>query len=94
LIQNTKATPTSTSTPIANSDLNRRISLSHRTPPGSFLFGYQLSVLYVISPVDLLPEAVLGVVGLIDDFAVIMFILVVVAGLYEAMVLARARREE
>mmetsp|Transcript_108709 Transcript_108709/g.316283 ORF Transcript_108709/g.316283 Transcript_108709/m.316283 type:complete len:269 (+) Transcript_108709:226-1032(+) len=53
-----------------------------------------LSVLYVISPVDLLPEAVLGVVGLIDDFVVIMFILVVVAGLYEAMVLARARREE
>ena len=31
-----------------------------------------MSILYVISPVDLLPEAVLGVVGLIDDFAVIM----------------------
>jgi len=32
-----------------------------------------IMVLYVISPVDLLPEAVLGPIGLIDDLAVIIF---------------------
>lgn len=53
-----------------------------------------MSILYVISPIDLMPEAVLGVVGLVDDFAVILFILVVIAGLYEAVVLARARATE
>lgn len=30
-------------------------------------------ILYVISPIDLLPEAVLGPIGLIDDLFVILF---------------------
>ncbi len=29
--------------------------------------------LYVVSPIDLLPEAVLGPIGLIDDLAVVVF---------------------
>lgn len=30
-------------------------------------------ILYVLSPIDLLPEAVLGPIGLIDDLFVILF---------------------
>lgn len=32
-----------------------------------------IMVIYVISPIDLLPEAVLGPIGLIDDALVILF---------------------
>ena len=54
-------------------------------------FSLLLGILYVLSPVDFIPEAVLGVVGLLDDLAVLLFVLVLVAGLYRAMVMARAR---
>lgn len=50
-----------------------------------------VSILYVISPIDLLPEAALGFAGLVDDLAVVLFIMLTVAGLYRAVVLARAR---
>lgn len=35
------------------------------------LLGAILSVVYLVSPVDLLPEAVMGPIGLIDDAAVL-----------------------
>ena len=39
------------------------------------LLGAILSVLYLISPVDLIPEAVFGPLGLIDDAAIIPILL-------------------
>ena len=37
---------------------------------GVFILKLIATVLYVISPVDVLPEAVLGPIGLVDDFGV------------------------
>ena len=31
-----------------------------------------LSILYIISPIDILPEAILGPIGLIDDLVVLL----------------------
>ena len=33
------------------------------------------SIIYLISPVDLMPEVVLGPIGLLDDIAVLIFII-------------------
>ncbi|MBS7334391.1 YkvA family protein [Faecalibacter bovis] len=38
----------------------------------NLIFGF-LSVLYIVSPIDILPEALLGPFGLIDDFGILMF---------------------
>ena len=37
-----------------------------------FVFG---GLIYLISPLDLLPEAVFGIVGFIDDAAVVLIVL-------------------
>ena len=37
------------------------------------------SLAYILSPIDLLPEAVLGVFGLIDDFAVLVIAVIIMA---------------
>ncbi|KAL4489195.1 hypothetical protein ABPG72_006259 [Tetrahymena utriculariae] len=39
------------------------------------------SLIYIISPIDLLPESFLGPIGLVDDFAVIGIALVIVANI-------------
>ena len=44
----------------------------------------------MLSPVDLIPEAVFGVLGLIDDFVFFLFFCVVTAGCYRAMLVRRA----
>lgn len=36
-------------------------------------------VLYILSPIDLLPEAVLGIFGLIDDVIALLIFLVVLS---------------
>ena len=47
------------------------------------------AVLYVLSPFDLIPEAVFGLVGIIDDLFVVGVLLVVLGVCYRAVLLAR-----
>ncbi len=42
----------------------------------SNLLKFILAVLYVISPIDLVPEMFFGPIGLIDDFAVLIALIV------------------
>ena len=51
-----------------------------------------LFVLYIVSPIDLLPEAVLGAIGLVDDLLVVVLLLVVLAGVYRATLHAQGQR--
>mmetsp|Transcript_11865 Transcript_11865/g.13410 ORF Transcript_11865/g.13410 Transcript_11865/m.13410 type:complete len:107 (+) Transcript_11865:284-604(+) len=46
---------------------NFRNLINNKTEIIYFVF----SLLYLISPIDLLPEAILGVIGLLDDAAII-----------------------
>ncbi len=44
------------------------------------LIGMMLTAfIYIVSPFDLIPEVVFGAVGLIDDFVILIFVLVAVA---------------
>ena len=38
----------------------------------NIIIGF-LAILYIVSPIDLIPEALLGPFGLIDDFGILMF---------------------
>ncbi|XP_078488684.1 E3 ubiquitin-protein ligase RNF170 [Ciona intestinalis] len=46
-------------------------------------------LLYVLSPLDILPEAVLGVIGFIDDFFIFLLVLVYVTIIYRQIVAER-----
>lgn len=48
-----------------------------------------LSVAYVLSPIDLIPEAILGVVGLLDDLLIVLFGFLHVAALYRSVLYTR-----
>lgn len=50
------------------------IALRHPATPGWFKAGVALALLYLISPVDLLPD-VLPVVGVVDDLIVVPLVL-------------------
>ena len=43
--------------------------------PSKYRFALLSAVLYVLSPLDLVPEAVLGVMGLIDDAGILILLL-------------------
>ena len=45
---------------------------------------------YLISPLDLMPEAFFGLVGLIDDFIVLAVLSIMVAGVFRNVMLQRA----
>eukprot|EP00052_Salpingoeca_macrocollata_P032197 m.324480 g.324480 ORF g.324480 m.324480 type:complete len:216 (+) comp33501_c0_seq1:51-698(+) len=47
------------------------------------------AVLYTLLPVDLLPEAILGVLGLLDDLIIVLAALLYVGSLYRSFVLQR-----
>jgi RING finger protein 170 len=57
-----------------------------------FMWFMLLTVLYLLSPIDLIPEAVFGVVGLVDDAIVFCMALVICASAYRQLALARAAR--
>ncbi|RLZ08662.1 YkvA family protein [Faecalibacter macacae] len=38
----------------------------------NLVFGF-LAVVYIVSPIDIIPEALFGPFGLIDDFGILMF---------------------
>lgn len=51
-----------------------------------------LGALYVISPLDLVPEAVFGLLGLVDDLMVVCIAITVAAGIYRTLLLQREQR--
>jgi len=62
-------------------DPQRAIPLVHRT---RILFFLVLLAVYVFSPLDVIPEGVLGLVGLLDDLLVIIMVLFYLAMLYRS----------
>ncbi len=58
------------------------------------IFGIILCCLYIISPVDLLPEVLLGPLGVIDDAGVLGFMLFLVKQLWVLRSDTRAKKEE
>ncbi|KAK9949939.1 hypothetical protein M0R45_005447 [Rubus argutus] len=48
-----------------------------------------LSAAYVLSPVDFFPEAIFGVVGLLDDFLVVLIVLLYSATIYRSVLYQR-----
>ncbi|KAK6115503.1 hypothetical protein DH2020_007772 [Rehmannia glutinosa] len=54
------------------------------------LFGRMIvSAIYVISPVDIIPEGLLGIIGFLDDLIIIFICFLYVAALYRAVLLSR-----
>ncbi|ONK72999.1 uncharacterized protein A4U43_C04F25980 [Asparagus officinalis] len=53
------------------------------------IFAMVLSGVYVLSPVDILPERVLGLVGLLDDFLVLLIVFLHLAAIYRSLLLHR-----
>lgn len=50
-----------------------------------FMLAFAVFV-YVISPIDFIPEGIFGIFGLVDDFLVIVYMLVYGAGVYRTYV--------
>ncbi|CAA2944438.1 E3 ubiquitin-protein ligase RNF170-like [Olea europaea var. sylvestris] len=48
-----------------------------------------LSATYVLSPVDIVPEALLGIIGLLDDFIIVLICFLHVAALYRSVLVLR-----
>ncbi|KAJ4701220.1 E3 ubiquitin-protein ligase [Melia azedarach] len=48
-----------------------------------------LSAVYIFSPIDIIPEAVLGVVGLLDDLLIVLICLLHVGALYRSVLYYR-----
>jgi len=57
------------------------------------IFGIILCCLYIISPVDLVPEVLLGPLGIIDDAGVLGFMLFLVRQLWVLRSDTRAKKE-
>ena len=57
------------------------------------IFGIILCFLYIISPVDLMPEVLLGPLGIIDDAGVLGFMLFLVKQLWALRSGARVKKE-
>ncbi|PKA58364.1 hypothetical protein AXF42_Ash013870 [Apostasia shenzhenica] len=53
------------------------------------IFAMLLSGLYVLSPVDILPEGVLGLVGLLDDLLILLIVFLHLAAIYRSLLVYR-----
>ncbi|KAJ0976913.1 hypothetical protein J5N97_012387 [Dioscorea zingiberensis] len=53
------------------------------------IFAMLLSVIYVLSPVDIVPEGVFGFIGLVDDFLILLIVFLHVAAIYRSVLLYR-----
>ncbi|XP_075519034.1 uncharacterized protein LOC142552973 [Primulina tabacum] len=47
------------------------------------------SAIYVLSPVDIIPEGLLGIIGFLDDLIIVLMCFLHVAALYRAVLLSR-----
>jgi RING finger protein 170 len=77
--------------------LIRRFVLELASPRGirllfqvRFLLLFVGPIVYVLSPFDLLPEAVFGLIGLLDDMVILVVCGVIFASFYRAFSLRRA----
>ncbi|XP_010534093.1 PREDICTED: E3 ubiquitin-protein ligase RNF170 [Tarenaya hassleriana] len=52
-------------------------------------FAMILSAIYIISPVDVIPEGILGIVGLLDDLLIVLLCFLHVAALYRSVLYFR-----
>ena len=50
-------------------------------------------IVYVISPLDIIPESIFGLFGIVDDVIVVIFLLCLVGNLYRAFLVDRAYRD-
>ena len=57
------------------------------------LVCFAVAVLYLASPLDIIPEAVFGFLGLLDDVFVLVLIAVYVTIIYRRFVVVRAAQE-
>ncbi|CAK9162683.1 unnamed protein product [Ilex paraguariensis] len=48
-----------------------------------------LSAIYVLSPVDIIPEGLFGIIGLLDDLIIVLICFLHVATLYRSVLLFR-----
>ncbi|KAG6524563.1 hypothetical protein ZIOFF_014477 [Zingiber officinale] len=48
-----------------------------------------MSAIYVLSPVDIIPEGIFGLVGLLDDLIILLIVLLHVATIYRSVLLYR-----
>lgn len=53
------------------------------------MFAMVLSGLYVLSPIDIIPEGFLGFVGLLDDFLIVLVVFLHLATIYRSLLLNR-----
>lgn len=53
------------------------------------IFAMILSSLYVLSPVDILPEGILGLVGFLDDLLILLIVFLHLAAIYRSILLYR-----
>ncbi|KAF3445360.1 hypothetical protein FNV43_RR10536 [Rhamnella rubrinervis] len=44
-----------------------------------------ISIIYVVSPVDIIPEGILGIVGLLDDLLIVLIFFFHVAAIYRSV---------
>ena len=58
------------------------------------VFWFAAAILYLVSPMDILPEAVFGVLGLLDDVLIFSIILIYIAEIYRQAVVRRAMGTE
>jgi len=72
----------------------RTIKTNNRmTKKNWIIFGIILCCIYIISPVDLVPEALLGPLGIIDDAGVLGFMLFLVKQLWALRSDTRVEKE-
>lgn len=73
--------------------LLRELMDPQRTLPLVFrarmVFAMILSMIYVLSPIDLLPEGVLGVIGFLDDVFILLIVFLHLAAIYRSILLYR-----
>ncbi|GJM97193.1 hypothetical protein PR202_ga14101 [Eleusine coracana subsp. coracana] len=58
-------------------------------PPARMMMMVALSAIYVLSPVDFLPESVLGIVGFLDDLFIILIVFMHLAAVYRSLLVYR-----
>ncbi|KAF7836424.1 E3 ubiquitin-protein ligase RNF170-like [Senna tora] len=73
--------------------LLRELMDPHRTLPlvirARVYIAMILSAVYIISPVDIIPEGILGIVGLLDDLLIVLICFLHVAALYRSVLYFR-----
>lgn len=67
-------------------DANRAFLLLHNI---RILFCILLVVLYVLSPFDIIPEFALGLLGLLDDLLIVLFVAYYISTVYRSTLLGR-----